>query len=80
MVVAPATANTLSKWQMEFVITFLSLLIYRQMSCLFCACNGLDMYKHLQQLQVLMLYINWNTIIPAESGELASGLLVRENG
>jgi phosphopantothenoylcysteine decarboxylase/phosphopantothenate--cysteine ligase len=25
-----------------------------------------------------MLCINWNTIIPAESGELASGLLVRD--
>jgi phosphopantothenoylcysteine decarboxylase/phosphopantothenate--cysteine ligase len=32
------------------------------------------MYKHPSTIEALMLCINQNTIIPAESGELASGL------
>jgi hypothetical protein len=63
------------KMAMEFAITFLSLLIYRQnVPFILCLQWTWTCINTLQQLQALMLCINWNTIIPAESGELASGL------
>jgi hypothetical protein len=48
-------------------------------SCLFCSCNG---FRYVQASSTIAtfkaLHEFGNTIIPAESGELASGLLEKE--
>ncbi len=76
MLVAPATANTLSKMASGTCDNLL-LACYLSAKCpVFVApAMDLDMYKHpstVKSLEVLASY--GNHIIPAESGELASGL------
>lgn len=76
MVIAPATANTLSKMANGncdnlLIATYLS----AKCPVYFAPAMDLDMYKHpstIETFKVLQLF--GNTIIPAESGELASGL------
>ena len=76
MLIAPATANTLSKLTSGncdnlLVATYLS----AKCPVYFAPAMDLDMYKHpstLANFEHLKSY--GNTIIPAESGELASGL------
>ncbi|WP_318308792.1 bifunctional phosphopantothenoylcysteine decarboxylase/phosphopantothenate--cysteine ligase CoaBC [Flagellimonas crocea] len=76
MLIAPATANTLSKMA-NGTCDNLLLATYLSAKCpvYFAPAMDLDMYKHpstknsLDQLQSF-----GNTMIPAESGELASGL------
>ncbi len=76
MVIAPATANTLSKMA-NGVCDNLLLATYLSAKCpvFFAPAMDLDMYKHpstkvsLEKLQSFE-----NILIPAESGELASGL------
>lgn len=77
MLVAPATANTLSKMA-NGVCDNLLLATYLSAKCpvYFAPAMDLDMYKHpstLRSLDVLKRY--GNIIIPATSGELASGLI-----
>jgi len=76
MLIAPATANTLSKMHKGTADNLL-IACYLSAKCpVFVApAMDLDMYKHpstKESLKVLSSY--GNTIIPAESGELASGL------
>ena len=76
MLIAPATANTLSKMANGncdnlLIATYLS----AKCPVYFAPAMDLDMYKHpstLDSFQKLKKF--GNTIIPAESGELASGL------
>lgn len=76
MLVAPATANTLSKMATGncdnlLIATYLS----AKCPVYFAPAMDLDMYKHpstLSSFSALKQY--GNTMIPAESGELASGL------
>jgi len=75
-VIAPATANTLSK-MVSGNSDNLLLAAYLSAKCpvYFAPAMDLDMYKHpstLSSFKALQSY--GNTIIPAESGELASGL------
>ncbi|PNQ72685.1 bifunctional phosphopantothenoylcysteine decarboxylase/phosphopantothenate--cysteine ligase CoaBC [Hanstruepera neustonica] len=77
MLIAPATANTLSKMA-NGVCDNLLLATYLSAKCpiYFAPAMDLDMYKHpstLRSLDVLKRY--GNIIIPATSGELASGLI-----
>jgi phosphopantothenoylcysteine decarboxylase/phosphopantothenate--cysteine ligase len=76
MVIAPATANTLSKMT-NGTCDNLLVAAYLSAKCpvYFAPAMDLDMYKHPSttwNFDLLMQY--GNTIIPAESGELASGL------
>lgn len=76
MVIAPATANTLSK-MVNGNCDNLLIATYLSAKCpvYFAPAMDLDMYKHpstLSSFKVLQQF--GNTIIPAESGELASGL------
>ena len=76
-VIAPATANTLSKMA-NGVCDNLLLAIYLSAKCpvYFAPAMDLDMYKHESthsSIKVLKSY--GNVIIPATSGELASGLV-----
>lgn len=76
-VIAPATANTMSKMA-NGTCDNLLLATYLSAKCpvYFAPAMDLDMYKHpstLQSFQILESY--GNTIIPATSGELASGLV-----
>jgi phosphopantothenoylcysteine decarboxylase/phosphopantothenate--cysteine ligase len=76
MLIAPATANTLSK-MVNGNCDNLLIATYLSAKCpvYFAPAMDLDMYKHpstLASFQTLMQF--GNTIIPAESGELASGL------
>ncbi len=76
MLIAPATANTLSKMA-NGTCDNLLLATYLSAKCpvYFAPAMDLDMYKHpstLASFEKLATYKN--TIIPAESGELASGL------
>nr|WP_315188530.1 bifunctional phosphopantothenoylcysteine decarboxylase/phosphopantothenate--cysteine ligase CoaBC [uncultured Flavobacterium sp.] len=76
MVIAPATANTLSKMA-NGTCDNLLLAVYLSAKCpvYFAPAMDLDMYKHpssLASFNSLQQY--GNSIIPAESGELASGL------
>lgn len=76
MVIAPATANTLSKMA-NGTCDNLLLAVYLSAKCpvYFAPAMDLDMYKHpssLASFNSLQQY--GNIIIPAESGELASGL------
>ena len=77
MVIAPATANTLSKMAVGncdnlLIATYLS----AKCPVYIAPAMDLDMYKHpstISGLNALKLF--GNKIIPAESGELASGLI-----
>jgi len=76
-IIAPATANTLSKMA-NGVCDNLLLATYLSAKCpvYFAPAMDLDMYKHpstLRSLDILKRY--GNSIIPATSGELASGLV-----
>ncbi|WP_298153303.1 bifunctional phosphopantothenoylcysteine decarboxylase/phosphopantothenate--cysteine ligase CoaBC [Flavobacterium sp.] len=76
MVVAPATANTLSKMASGTCDNLLTA-TYLSAKCpvYFAPAMDLDMYRHgstLDNFNILKRF--GNTIIPAESGELASGL------
>jgi phosphopantothenoylcysteine decarboxylase / phosphopantothenate---cysteine ligase len=76
MVIAPATANTLSK-MVSGNCDNLLIATYLSAKCpvYFAPAMDLDMYKHpstIASFQTLKQF--GNTIIPAESGELASGL------
>ena len=76
MVIAPATANTLSKMASGTCDNLL-LATYLSAKCpvYFAPAMDLDMYKHPTTLaNFKALHGFGNTIIPAESGELASGL------
>jgi phosphopantothenoylcysteine decarboxylase/phosphopantothenate--cysteine ligase len=76
MLIAPATAHTLSKMAHGSADNLL-LATYLSAKCpvYFAPAMDLDMYKHPTTLQnFALLKQNGNTIIPAESGELASGL------
>ena len=76
MLVAPATANTLSKMANGncdnlLIATYLS----AKCSVYFAPAMDLDMYKHPSTLDSFHKLKSFgNTIIPAENGELASGL------
>lgn len=76
MVVAPATANTLSKMATGncdnlLIATYLS----AKCPVYFAPAMDLDMYKHPSTIASFNALQQFgNTIIPAESGELASGL------
>ena len=77
MVIAPATANTLSKMA-NGTCDNLLIATYLSAKCpvYFAPAMDLDMYSHPTTLEsFLKLEQYGNTIIPAESGELASGLL-----
>jgi len=76
MVVAPATANTMGKMANGIcdnllIATYLS----AKCSVFFAPAMDLDMYKHPSTITSLtILKKSGNTIIPVETGELASGL------
>jgi len=76
MIIAPATANTLSKMANGncdnlLIATYLS----AKCPVYFAPAMDLDMYKHPSTLDSFFKLKKFgNTIIPAESGELASGL------
>ncbi|QKX07482.1 bifunctional phosphopantothenoylcysteine decarboxylase/phosphopantothenate--cysteine ligase CoaBC [Aquimarina sp. TRL1] len=77
MVIAPATANTLSKMASGTCDNLL-LATYLSAKCpvYFAPAMDLDMYKHPSTEQTLdTLQSYGNIMIPAESGELASGLV-----
>ncbi len=76
MVVAPATANTLSKMT-NGICDNLVIATYLSAKCpvYFAPAMDLDMYKHPSTLACFAKLESYgNTIIPAEIGELASGL------
>lgn len=76
MLIAPATANTLSKMA-NGVCDNLLIACYLSAKCpvYFAPAMDLDMYKHPSTAaSFALLEKNKNTIIPAEIGELASGL------
>jgi phosphopantothenoylcysteine decarboxylase/phosphopantothenate--cysteine ligase len=76
MVIAPATANTLSKMA-NGVCDNLLIATYLSAKCpvYFAPAMDLDMYIHPSTLESFRkLKLSRNIIIPAESGELASGL------
>ncbi len=76
MVIAPATANTLSK-MVNGICDNLLIATYLSAKCpiFFAPAMDLDMYKHQSTIESFNKLKSFgNTIIPAESGELASGL------
>jgi phosphopantothenoylcysteine decarboxylase/phosphopantothenate--cysteine ligase len=76
MVIAPATANTLSKMA-NGTCDNLVLATYLSAKCpvYFAPAMDLDMYKHPSTIQSFNTLSQFgNIMIPAESGELASGL------
>ncbi len=76
MVIAPATANTLSKMA-NGTCDNLLIAVYLSAKCpvYFAPAMDLDMYKHPSTISSFnSLQSFGNTLIPAESGELASGL------
>ncbi len=76
IIIAPATANTLSKMATGTCDNLL-LATYLSAKCpvYFAPAMDLDMYKHPTTLSNFKTLSNFgNIIIPAESGELASGL------
>jgi phosphopantothenoylcysteine decarboxylase/phosphopantothenate--cysteine ligase len=76
MIIAPATANTLSKMA-NGVCDNLLIATYLSAKCpvFFAPAMDLDMYKHPTTIESFNKLKSFgNTIIPAESGELASGL------
>lgn len=77
MIIAPATANTLSKMS-NGTCDNLLLATYLSAKCpvYFAPAMDLDMYKHPSTLQSFETLKNFgNIMIPATSGELASGLI-----
>ena len=77
LIIAPATANTLSKMA-HGVCDNLLLATYLSAKCpvYFAPAMDLDMYKHPSTLSSFeKLYTFGNIMIPATSGELASGLV-----
>jgi len=77
MVVAPATANTLSKMA-NGVCDNLLLAVYLSAKCkvYFAPTMDLDMYKHPTTQQSIQKLLSFgNVFIPPTSGELASGLV-----
>lgn len=77
LIIAPATANTLSKMA-NGVCDNLLLATYLSAKCpvYFAPAMDLDMYKHESTLNSLKILNSYgNIIIPATSGELASGLI-----
>ncbi len=77
MIVAPATANTLSKMA-NGTCDNLLLAVYLSAKCpvYFAPTMDLDMYKHPSTLKSFEVLIGYgNIMIPATSGELASGLV-----
>ncbi|WP_166964397.1 bifunctional phosphopantothenoylcysteine decarboxylase/phosphopantothenate--cysteine ligase CoaBC [Yeosuana marina] len=77
ILVAPATANTLSKMS-NGICDNLLLAVYLSAKCpiYFAPTMDLDMYKHPSTLESCkMLQSYGNIMIPATSGELASGLV-----
>ena len=76
MVIAPATANTLSKMA-NGICDNLLIATYLSAKCpvYFAPAMDLDMYKHPSTIESFNKLKSFgNTIIPAETGELASGL------
>ena len=76
MLIAPATANTMSKMA-NGTCDNLLLATYLSAKCpvYFAPAMDLDMYKHPSTLASFSKLLSFgNTIIPAENGELASGL------
>ncbi|SHG19354.1 phosphopantothenoylcysteine decarboxylase / phosphopantothenate--cysteine ligase [Flavobacterium micromati] len=76
MIIAPATANTLSK-MVNGTCDNLLIAAYLSAKCpvYFAPAMDLDMYKHPSTISNFKLLNEFgNTIIPAETGELASGL------
>ncbi len=76
MIIAPATANTLSKMA-NGICDNLLIATYLSAKCpvYFAPAMDLDMYKHPSTIESFNKLESFgNTIIPAESGELASGL------
>ncbi|MFM9825741.1 bifunctional phosphopantothenoylcysteine decarboxylase/phosphopantothenate--cysteine ligase CoaBC [Flavobacterium sp.] len=76
MIIAPATANTLSKMA-NGVCDNLLIATYLSAKCpvYFAPAMDLDMYKHPSTVETFSKLKEFsNTIIPAENGELASGL------
>ncbi len=76
MIIAPATANTLSKMT-NGTCDNLVIATYLSAKCpvYFAPAMDLDMYKHASTLQSFEALIRYgNILIPAETGELASGL------
>jgi phosphopantothenoylcysteine decarboxylase / phosphopantothenate---cysteine ligase len=76
MIIAPATANTLSK-MVNGNCDNLLIATYLSAKCpvYFAPAMDLDMYKHHSTIASFTALKQYgNTIIPAESGELASGL------
>ncbi|WP_417200395.1 bifunctional phosphopantothenoylcysteine decarboxylase/phosphopantothenate--cysteine ligase CoaBC [Bizionia sp.] len=77
LIIAPATANTLSKMA-HGVCDNLLLAAYLSAKCpvYFAPAMDLDMYKHPSTLESFKALQNFgNIMIPATSGELASGLV-----
>ena len=77
MLIAPATANTLSKMA-NGTCDNLLLATYLSAKCLvyFAPAMDLDMYKHPSSIESLNKLQSFdNILIPATSGELASGLI-----
>ena len=77
MVVAPLTANTLAKFATGICDNIVTACFLSARSKVFLApAMDLDMYQHPTTKQNLKKLVkNGNSIIPAESGELASGLV-----
>lgn len=77
MVVAPLTANTLAKFASGICDNIVTACYLSARNTVFVApAMDLDMYKHPTTTQNIETLIkNGNMIIPAESGELASGLV-----
>ncbi|MBP6374297.1 MAG: bifunctional phosphopantothenoylcysteine decarboxylase/phosphopantothenate--cysteine ligase CoaBC, partial [Flavobacterium sp.] len=77
MLIAPATANTLSKMAQGNCDNLL-MAVYLSAKCpvYFAPAMDLDMYKHPTTLANFSALTSFgNILIPAESGELASGLI-----
>jgi len=77
IVIAPATANTISKMA-NGICDNLLLAVYLSAKCkiYFAPAMDLDMYKHKSTFEnIKKLQSFSNVMIPAESGELASGLI-----
>ncbi len=77
MIIAPATANTMSKMA-NGTCDNLLLATYLSAKCpvYFAPAMDLDMYKHQSTKQSITTLESYgNVLIPAESGELASGLV-----
>lgn len=76
IIIAPATANTLAKMANGVCDNFL-MAVYLSAKCpvYFAPAMDLDMYKHPSTLESFRKLQSFeNVMIPAESGELASGL------